>query len=128
MEEDSLTIDLPSECVEFYNVDNEAFVESLHQTLLENLRKIEFYLQRYCNNFREEFIDGSADIPVCDITIKDDNKGNLYITFDGYVHSGCRDADSEHDHADRFDFELAKDGSSITLFFPYPAERDPDQY
>ncbi len=128
MEEETLTIELPSECVEFYNEDEEAFIESLHQTLIDHYKKIEFYLPRYCNNYREEFSDDSASIEECDITLTEGNQGHLYISFDGYISAGCRDADTSMDHSQRIDFELTDDGSSITLFFHYLPERNPDEY
>ena len=128
MDDEQLTIQLSQECMELLESDQKAFTHELQSELMEHIGDIEHFLPRYCTETREDFTEGQTNILDCDITVREDGSGSLYIVFYGYVHMGCRDMCHEVDHQDEFKFQLDKVGGTITLEFPFPPSREPDEF
>jgi len=127
MNDEHLTIQLSEECVESLSTDRDQFAKLLHEELSEHIDEIESYLPRYCTEMREDFTDGSTEILDCDIEVDDTGKGSLYINFYGYVHMGCKDMCHEVDHSEQVMFRVDSIQRTITLHFPHPPQRDPDE-
>lgn len=128
MDDEQLTIQLSADCIALLDSDRETFATALRNELMEHVGEIEHFLPRYCTETREDFTEGQTDILDCDITVHDDGNGSLHISFYGYVYVGCKDMCHNVDHQDEFKFHIDKEGATITLEFPYPPSRDPDEY
>ena len=108
--------------------DEEAFKAALHEDILGREDELEEFLEPYCTNFREEYSSESLCCTWDDaLTLGDDNTGEATLEFEGYIHSGCRDARGTVDHQTTVRFRLDLVKRTVTLTFLYPPEREPDE-
>ena len=125
--EDQLTIQLSAQCIALFSSDRESFVSALHKELMKQVDEIEEYLPRYCIDMREDFTDGSTVIED-NIKVENDGSGSINISFDGYVHMGCKDLCRSVEHEDSFSFTIDFENATLELEFPFPSTRDPDEF
>ena len=126
--EDKYSFQLSEQCIALLDEDRTAFYALLRDELIQHIGDIEWFLPRYCTEFREDYVDGQVNIPDYDITVDDNGVGSFYINFYGFVCMGCKDMDHEEEHVDRFNYSIDKNTRVITIDFPFPPEREPDEY